>query len=146
MSWFSIEEIHSLQDIDQEEWDSLCDGCGICCLYKVRSWKDGETHLTRVACRYLNAEDGTCRIYAVRFDQMPSCIRLTKDNIHTYQWLPETCAYRRIAESKPLPWWHYLRSGKRNLVHDLGISVRHIATSEDNVDMNALINYVLDTW
>jgi len=77
---------------------------------------------------------------------MPTCIQLTGDNIKELDWLPETCAYRRIAENKPLPWWHPLRSGKRELVHELGISVRHIAVAEKDADMNNLAKYITMNW
>ena len=146
MNWLAPEKIDSLQHVTADGWDPLCDGCGICCLYKVRSPSSSTTQLTRVACRYLDIETCTCSVYEQRHDLMPSCINLTKENIRQYDWLPETCAYRRIAEGKPLPWWHYLRSSKHDLVHQLGISVRGIAVSEKKVDLNELNRYVTAGW
>jgi len=146
MTWFDPSKIMSLNQLDQAEWDLLCDGCGICCLYKVMSPSGMKPRLTRVACRYLNLDTCTCEVYNQRHDRMPTCIELTVENIKQLTWLPETCAYRRIAEGKPLPWWHPLRSGKRDLVHQLGISVKGIAVNEKDIDLNDLQKYSLLPW
>ncbi len=139
-------KIKSLDQLEPAEWDMLCDGCGICCLYKVSGASIRHPLLTRVVCRYLDVESCRCSIYQQRHDLMPTCLELTCENIHQLSWLPETCAYRRLAEGKPLPWWHYLRSGKRALVHQLGISVRDVAINEDDVDLNDLQKYTIQAW
>ncbi len=146
MTWFDPDTITSLNPLNQAEWDLLCDGCGICCLYKVRNPYDMKTRLTRVACRYLDLETCTCEVYEQRHDLMPTCIELTVENIEQLTWLPETCAYRRITEGKPLPWWHPLRSGKHDLVHKLGISVKENAISEKDMDLNDLQKYIIQPW
>ncbi len=146
MTWFDPDTITSLNPLHQAEWDLLCDGCGICCLYKVRNPYDMKTQLTRVACRYLDLETCTCRVYEQRHNLMPTCIELTVENIEQLTWLPETCAYRRITEGKPLPWWHPLRSGKHDLVHKLGISAKENATSEKDMDLNDLQKYIIQPW
>jgi uncharacterized cysteine cluster protein YcgN (CxxCxxCC family) len=146
MGWLDPGGIQSLDSLSQSEWDLLCDGCGICCLYKVRTPPEMKAQLTRVACRYLDLESCTCTIYAQRHDLMPTCIDLHAKDIRPLNWLPETCAYRRITEGKPLPWWHVLRSGKHDLVHKLGISVRDIAIHENVIDLNDLQKYVIQPW
>jgi len=146
MTWFDPSAITSLDSLEPSEWDLLCDGCGICCLYKVSSLLEQESVLTRVACRYLNTASCKCSVYPQRHDLMPTCLDLTCENIILLTWLPETCAYRRIAEGKPLPWWHYLRSGKRDLVHKLGISVHEIAINEKDIDLNDLQKYTIRAW
>ncbi len=146
MNRLHVEDIRSLDDISPEEWDLFCDGCGICCLYKVAKRDSLTVCLTRVACRYLDVEKCACSIYQQRHTYMPTCIQITTENVLELDWLPETCAYRRIAENKPLPWWHHLHSGKRNLVHQLGISVKHIAINEDKADMNNLARYITERW
>ncbi|RJQ44460.1 MAG: YcgN family cysteine cluster protein [Anaerolineaceae bacterium] len=146
MTWFDPARIESLDLLNRAEWDLLCDKCGICCLYKLRDPHDLKTRLTRVACRYLDIETCTCRVYEQQHDRMPTCIQLTTENIGQLDWLPETCAYRRIAERKPLPWWHPLRSGKRDLVHKLRVSIRGAALSEKDVDLNDLNRYIIHPW
>lgn len=146
MGWFNVESIHTLDEISLDQWDLLCDGCGICCLYKVNDEHTSSTYLTRVACRYLDMEQCTCRLYAQRQTYMPTCVKITRKNVLELDWLPETCAYRRIAENKPLPWWHPLRGGRRGLVHELGISVRHMAMAEKHADMNNLARYITENW
>ncbi len=146
MTWFDPSTITSLDSLKPSEWDLLCDGCGICCLYKINSLSEQESLLTRVACCYLDTASCRCSIYPQRHDLMPTCLDLTRENIRQLTWLPETCAYRRIAEGKPLPWWHYLRSGKHDLVHKLGISVHEIAINEKDIDLNDLQKYTIQAW
>jgi len=146
MDWLDPARLNSLFNLSQAEWSALCDGCGICCLYKVRTAAQPAGQLTRVACRYLDLEACTCQVYDQRHDLMPTCLQLTPENVPELAWLPETCAYRRLAEGKPLPWWHYLRSGKRDLVHRLGVSVRGCAVQEKDVDLDNLTRYIMDSW
>lgn len=105
------------------QWESLCDGCGKCCLEKLED-DDGIISFTDVACRQLDVGTGRCRRYADRERVEPHCERLTAENVARLNWLPANCAYRRLAEGRDLPWWHPLVSGDRDLVHRLGLSVR----------------------
>ena len=111
-------------DLNREEWESLCDGCGRCCLHKLEDADTGEVYDTNVACKLLDTHSARCSHYKGRHAFVPDCVRLTASKVGTIPWLPSTCAYRLRAEGKPLPDWHYLISGDREAVHRAGVSVR----------------------
>ncbi|HER27466.1 MAG TPA: YcgN family cysteine cluster protein [Rhodospirillales bacterium] len=113
-----------LDEMNAQEWESLCDGCARCCLEKLEDGDTGVVSYTDVACHLLDV--GTCRCsnYKNRRKFMPDCVRLTLGNIKFLRWMPSTCAYKLLAEDKPLPTWHPLVSGDPESVHRAGISVR----------------------
>jgi len=111
-------------EMTREEWEALCDGCGVCCLEKLEDEDTGEIFYTNVTCGHLDNNSCKCRIYGERYDKAPECFDLTPENIDDVPWLPDTCAYRLINEGQPLFWWHYLISGNRDSVHNAGISIR----------------------
>jgi uncharacterized cysteine cluster protein YcgN (CxxCxxCC family) len=119
----------TLDEMTDAEWESLCDGCGQCCLHKLMDEDTDEIYFTNVACRQLNIKTCQCRNYERRFEYEPDCIKLTRENLPTFEWLPPTCAYRLLAEGKPLPAWHPLLTGSKAAMHGERISVRHIAVS-----------------
>ena len=114
----------TLGEMTKEEWESLCDNCGICCLQKVEDEKTGEIKLIGVACEFLDTENCHCLVYEDRKVVNPNCVVLSPGNIKQKKWLPDTCAYRRIAEGRELEQWHHLISGDPNAVHKAQISVR----------------------
>lgn len=118
-----------LAQMNADEWESLCDGCGKCCLHKIEN-TDGTLDFTRVACPMLLLPECRCSDYANRSRKMHDCVTLTATNIPHLDWLPSTCAYRLIDEGKDLPWWHPLVSGDRETVHAAGMSVRDRAIPE----------------
>ena len=113
-----------ITEMTREEWEAICDGCGVCCLEKLEDEDTGEIFYTNVTCSHLDNNSCQCLIYADRYDKAPECFDLTPENIHEVPWLPDTCAYRLINEGQPLFWWHYLISGSRDSVHSAGISIR----------------------
>jgi uncharacterized cysteine cluster protein YcgN (CxxCxxCC family) len=117
-------ETKTLAEMTRAEWESLCDGCGRCCLHKLRDDDTGALWWTNVACRLLDGETCQCGNYANRRRLVPDCVRLTPENLGGIDWLPPSCAYRRLAEGRELAWWHPLVSGDRQTVHRAGISVR----------------------
>ncbi|WP_334472168.1 YcgN family cysteine cluster protein [Arsenophonus sp. PmNCSU2021_1] len=123
----------TLEQMTDEEWESLCDGCGQCCMHKLLDADIDEIYFTNVACDQLDLKSCQCKNYAERFRYEPDCIKLTRDNLTTFRWLPNTCAYRLIAEGKPLPAWHPLKTGSKLAMHQAKISVRHIAVREIEV-------------
>lgn len=124
----------TLEQMSDEEWESLCDGCGQCCLNKLQDADTDEIYFTNVACNQLNIKTCQCRNYDRRFEYEEDCIKLTRENLPTFSWLPPSCAYRVLAEGKNLPVWHPLRTGgSKSAMHAERISVRHIAVRESEV-------------
>ena len=120
----------TLEEMTAQEWESLCDGCGRCCLHKLRDERTEALSFTNVACRLLNLESCRCSRYAVRHRYVPDCVSLTPAAVREIDWLPPTCAYRRVAEGKDLSWWHPLVSGDPDTVHTAGISAQGRAVNE----------------
>lgn len=112
-----------LTEMSAREWESLCDGCGKCCLHKLQDDETGKVYYTNVACRLLDC--GTCRCtdYDNRKRKVPNCVQLTPDNIDELFWMPQTCAYRLLAEGRDLPDWHPLVTGDPNSTLKAGHSV-----------------------
>jgi uncharacterized cysteine cluster protein YcgN (CxxCxxCC family) len=132
-----------LDSMSHAEWESLCDGCGQCCLLKVEDEDTGKVFLTELACRLLDLRSCRCRDYARRHASVPDCVVIGLDNLRQIAWLPESCAYRRLAEGRDLEWWHPLVSGDPDTVHQAGISVRGWTRSEEGVRENAIARYII---
>jgi uncharacterized cysteine cluster protein YcgN (CxxCxxCC family) len=120
----------SLQDMSREEWESLCDGCGKCCLNKLEDEETGEIAYTRVICRYFDEETCRCQVYAERKKRVPTCVVLTPGNLKDLPWMPSTCAYRLLFEGKELPAWHPLITGSRTQIEESGNTVSGRVISE----------------
>ncbi|MCP5424197.1 MAG: YcgN family cysteine cluster protein [Gammaproteobacteria bacterium] len=131
----------SLAEMTPVEWESLCDGCGKCCLHKLEDADTGELFFTNVACRLLDLKSCRCRHYAQRTLCVPDCLQLTPESIAQITWLPDTCAYRLLAEGRELPEWHPLRTGDAHSVQRARKSVRGRAISELRV--HALEEHIL---
>lgn len=114
----------TLKELTNDEWESLCDGCGICCLEKLEDKKTGEIRLISISCQFLDTTDCRCMIYDHRMFLNPDCLKLSLDNLTQIRWLPQTCAYRCVHEGRELEWWHPLVSGDPNTIHQAGISIR----------------------
>jgi uncharacterized cysteine cluster protein YcgN (CxxCxxCC family) len=124
-------EVKTLEQMSRAEWESLCDGCGKCCIHKLEDEETGELHATNVACRLLDRRSGRCTDYKHRKLYVPECVRLTPAKLRQLDWLPSTCAYRLLADGEDLPEWHPLITGDPESVHRAGQSVRGWTVSED---------------
>lgn len=133
----------SLSELNTEEWESLCDGCGKCCLHKLQDAETDTVYYTRVACRLLDLETCRCSDYARRHRRVRDCVRLTPDDAGALQWLPSTCAYRLIAAGEDLPGWHPLITGDATSVRQAGHSVHGRAVSESDIDIRDLESHIV---
>ncbi len=133
----------SLEEMTEKEWESLCDGCGRCCLVKLEDEETKEVELTRLACRLLDHGSCRCSDYANRFEKVHDCIKIDAEKVREIDWLPATCAYRLIGEGKELAWWHPLVSGDPDTVHEAGVSVRGWAISEAKVKPRDMYKYII---
>ena len=124
----------SLAEMTSEEWESLCDGCALCCLQKIEDEDTGEIFFTDVACRLLDTDKCRCTSYQARAAKVANCLVLAADKPALFRWLPASCAYRLLAEGEDLPEWHPLKTGDPESVHDAGISVRGRVKSETETD------------
>ncbi|WP_116131105.1 YcgN family cysteine cluster protein [Tropicimonas sp. IMCC34043] len=135
----------SLDRMTKPEWEALCDGCGKCCLNKLEDEDTGEVAYTRIACRLLDDETCHCGHYDIRHSFVPECVTLTPKNIGTNAyWMPQTCAYRLLAEGQPLFDWHPLISGRAESVHEAGMSVRGLTLSEFDVPEEDWEDYTVE--
>jgi uncharacterized cysteine cluster protein YcgN (CxxCxxCC family) len=134
----------SLEAMNVEEWESLCDGCGRCCLVKLEDEDTGQIHFTDVACKLFEAAACRCADYAHRCRKVHDCIKLTPEAVRSIDWLPPSCAYRLVAEGRDLAWWHHLISGSPETVHEAGVSVRgRISASESDVRLDDYPDHIV---
>ena len=136
----------SLEAMTPGEWESLCDGCGKCCLAKLEDEDSGAIHWTSVACRLFDAGTCQCSNYVERQRHVSDCVELTPKKVREIVWLPQSCAYRLVAEGKDLPSWHHLVSGSRQTVHTAGVSMQGRVTAlEDQLtDDEEYFDHMLD--
>lgn len=151
-------ETIALEDMSDEQWESLCDGCGKCCLHKfiededttgemqpTEHIKQGETiHFTNIVCGLLNTKTCSCSQYQRRTELVPDCVKLTKDNLDSIFYMPSSCSYRRLHEGRGLPSWHpLLNRGKKTAMHKEGMSIRGKTVFDHDVDMERFEDYIV---
>lgn len=140
-------ETKSLHEMTRQEWEALCDGCGKCCLVLLEEEASGPSEAveiweTDVACRLFDPECRRCRDYDNRKEKVPGCVVLTPENVAALKWMPESCAYRRLARGQGLAPWHPLISGDRQSVATAGIAVSAGLSSEEDVPDTALEDHI----
>ena len=125
------------------EWESLCDGCGKCCVISIEDVDTGVLHRTNVACNLFDTEACGCGDYANRKKRVPDCVKLTPKNVPKLDWLPQTCAYRLVSEGRDLYWWHPLVSGDAETVHASRASVRGKTRPEGRLKIPGLLKRIV---
>ena len=136
-------KIKPLREMSWQEWESLCSGCGICCLHRFHNEKKDKVFYTSIACKFLDTSECRCTVYERRFQEEPDCEKITPENLHTLPWLPETCGYRRVCDRRDLDWWHPLVSGNTDTVHQAGVSMQNKVISEENVRPGDILKFML---
>jgi len=134
----------TLAQMSQSEWESLCDGCGKCCLQKLEDEEDGTVYYTDIVCRYMS-EQCKCSKYQDRHELVPNCVWLKPEDVDEFYWLPSTCAYRILSEGRDLPTWHPLVCGDPEIIHAVNISVQHMdLVKDDQVQEDQWQEHVID--
>ena len=137
--------VKRLEEMEAAEWESLCDGCGRCCLVKLEDEESGDIHYTDVGCTLLDGQSCRCRSYPTRQAIVPDCVRLTPATVRGLRWLPPTCAYRLVAEGRDLYWWHPLVSGDPETPHDAGVTVQgRLAGPEEDFEEEELFGQIVE--
>ncbi len=133
-----------LQELDAQEWEALCDGCGKCCLKKLQDTETGEVQFTRVVCHLFDQETSRCTRYSQRSSLVPDCLDVKKLDIGEIDWMPSTCAYRLRFHGEPLPEWHPLLTGSRDAMEAAGIRVAGRIISEQYVHPDGYEEHVVN--
>ena len=140
MSWW---ETTPLAEMDEAQWEQLCDGCARCCMLKLQDEDTDEVYYTDVVCQYLNLSTARCRRYPERHELVPDCVHFDESAAQAFDWLPSSCAYRKLAHGEPLEWWHPLVSGDPSSVVEAGISVLGRVVPEGEVEEADLEDHIV---
>jgi len=138
-----------LTEMTRKEWESLCDHCGKCCLIKLADEDEAEdeaqsVYYTNIVCDLFDMQTGHCTDYQNRETLVPTCLRLTQDNLDQIEWLPLSCAYRRIMEGRGLADWHHLVSGDKKTIHQTGNSVLEKVVFEKDINEEELEEHIVE--
>lgn len=145
-------EHKSLEQMNKQEWEAICDGCAKCCLLKfIDEEEEGQAgqqyvqlHYSKIVCHLLDTKKCSCTQYQQRSTLVPDCVTLTKDNLAEIDFMPPSCSYRRLQEGRGLPSWHpLLNKGKKSKMHTLGMSVRGKTVSDSQVDLQDFEDYIV---
>lgn len=132
-----------LSELTEQQWESLCDQCGRCCMVKLEDEDTAEVFYTNVVCRLYDIEAGQCGDYPNRKTKVPECIVIRESGDEIYSQLPETCAYRIRFNHKPLPQWHPLIAGNRKKIETHEIAIKQQVISEEYVHEDQLQDHII---
>lgn len=146
----------SIENMNNEQWEAICDGCGKCCLNSfidsdseddfepTDSLREGEELIyTNIVCQYLDTQSCYCTEYEKRTQFVPSCVQLTKENVKDIFFMPQSCSYRRLYEGRGLASWHpLLNNGSKQAMHKADISVVGKVVKDNEVDLEDFEDYI----
>ena len=135
----------TLEQMSDQEWESVCDGCGRCCLQKLECADSGEIFYTELACQLLDVKSCRCSDYTHRTQKVDSCISLRSLKDEEWAFMPTSCAYRLLKEGEGLMPWHPLLTGSHRLMEENGISVKGKVISELSVAEEDFEEHIV-TW
>lgn len=132
-----------MAELSPDEWESLCDGCGKCCCIRLEDEDTAAIYVTDVACKIFDSSQCQCSNYPNRSKLVPDCVTLTPENVGQLHWMPQTCAYRLVANGEDLPDYHHLVSGSRQTIHDVGMSVQDAVYSEADIEDDDIPSHIV---
>ena len=133
----------NMAEFSRQEWENLCDGCGKCCCIRLEDEEAQAIYITDVACKLFDSGACQCSDYSNRSKNVPDCVTLTPNNVDQLHWMPETCAYKLVANGKELPDYHHLVSGSRETIHEVGMSVQNAVQSETDIDDEDIPSHIV---
>lgn len=136
-------ERFELAELNAKEWEALCDGCAKCCL--VRQVDEQKVRVFNISCDLLDVNTRRCQDYSHRLSRVPHCHALTADNVGQFNWLPESCAYRRLHKGEPLAHWHPLLHASDHAMVSLNEAVAKDALPLSQVPRHRWHAYVIKT-
>jgi uncharacterized cysteine cluster protein YcgN (CxxCxxCC family) len=114
----------TLAQMSREQWESLCDGCGRCCLQKFQDGKTGKVTYTWVSCYLLDVQACGCVDYGNRTSLVPDCLVLTAEQIPRLRWLPEPVLTGGCPKARTwmpgIRWYPVIRNRFTGLVYRCG--------------------------
>lgn len=135
----------SLFEMSHQEWESICDGCGKCCLQQLQDEDTGELVFTDVACDLFEQQSCRCTDYENRSQKVPNCMTMNKDNVfECAEFAPPSCSYRLLLQGDDLPEWHHLVSGDADMIHQTGNSVSGKVRLQREIDQNEIEDYIVE--
>jgi len=137
-------ETKHLEEMTRQEWESLCDSCGRCCLHKLQNDFTEEIFYTQIVCHLLDQKTCQCTKYLERSVLVPSCVTMKPEDAKKLSWMPNTCAYKLLANDKPLPHWHPLITGNRDAMIEEGIAITGKVISENDVPEENWEDYIIE--
>ena len=137
-------ETKELSEMTKDEWESLCDGCGKCCVLKLEDYDTAEIYYTDVSCKLLCPTSAQCTDYPNRKRHVPDCVILTPGNLDEISWMPQSCSYRRLHEGKSLPDWHPLITGSQDALKSSPHSVASKVIPEGLVKEKDMPDHLYD--
>ena len=121
----------TLEEMSAAEWESLCDGCGKCCLSKLEDEDTGEIYFTSVGCRLFNAKTCRCRDYENRLAHGSGLRPADAGECAHHLLAAQDLRLPPGGGGPDLYPWHPLISGDKNSVHKAGMSVRGRVTASE---------------